>query len=100
MLYFVGVRVYIRFSVFAFREIESTPFPFSKNCNIFIFFYNIRFCYKKNEQYAVALSTLGTTEYVAIEPSPVRSPLPIPGFELLLAMSGVVAAICLIKRGR
>ena len=42
---------------------------------------------------------MGPREYVAIEPSPVRSPLPIPGFELLLAMSGgVVAAICLSRR--
>ena len=42
----------------------------------------------------------GPLEYVAIEPSPVRSPLPIPGFEFLLAMNGgVLAAICLIGRG-
>jgi hypothetical protein len=42
---------------------------------------------------------MGPREYVAIKPSPVRSPLPIPGFELLLAMSGgVVAAICLSRR--
>jgi hypothetical protein len=41
---------------------------------------------------------MGPREYVAIEPSPVYTPLPIPGFELLLAMSGVVGAICLIGR--
>jgi len=44
---------------------------------------------------------MGPREYVAIKPSPVRSPLPIPGFEFLLAMSGgVVAAICLIGQKR
>ena len=43
---------------------------------------------------------MGPREYVAIKPSPVRSPLSIPGFEFLLAMSGVVAAICLIRRKR
>ena len=44
---------------------------------------------------------MGPLEYVAIKSSPVRSPLPIPGFEFWLAMGGgVVAAICLIKRGR
>ena len=43
---------------------------------------------------------MGPREYVAIKPSPVRSPLPIPGFEFWLAMSGVVAAICLSRRGR
>ena len=44
---------------------------------------------------------VGPWEYVAIKPSPARSPLPIPGFEFLLAMSGgVVAAICLIRRKR
>ena len=42
---------------------------------------------------------IGPLEYVAIEPSPVRSPLSIPGFEFLLAMSGgIVAAICLSRR--
>ena len=41
---------------------------------------------------------IGPREYVAIEPSPVRSPLPILGFEFLLAILGVVAAICLIRR--
>jgi endonuclease YncB( thermonuclease family) len=42
---------------------------------------------------------MGPREYVAIEPSPVRSPLPISGFEFLFAMiGGVVAAICLIRR--
>ncbi|MGB7532427.1 MAG: PGF-CTERM sorting domain-containing protein, partial [Halobacteriota archaeon] len=40
---------------------------------------------------------MGPREYVAIEPSPVRSPLSIPGFEFLLAILGVVAAIYLIK---
>ena len=44
---------------------------------------------------------MGPREYVAIEPSPVRSPLPIPGFEFLFVMSGgVLAAICLIGRRR
>ena len=44
---------------------------------------------------------MGPLEYVAIEPSPVRSHLPIPGFEFLLAMSGgVVGAVCSIRRGR
>jgi len=43
---------------------------------------------------------MGPLEYVAIEPSPVRSPLPIPGFEFLLAMVGVVAGVCLIRRRR
>ena len=44
---------------------------------------------------------MGPLEYVAILPSPVRSPLSIPGFEFWLAMSGgVVAAICLIGRRR
>jgi len=44
---------------------------------------------------------MGPWEYVAIEPSPVRSPLPIPGFEFLLAMcGGVLVAIYLIRRGR
>jgi len=42
---------------------------------------------------------VGPLEYVAIEPSPVRSPLSIPGFEFLLAMSsGILAAICLGRR--
>ena len=42
---------------------------------------------------------MGPREYVGIRPSPVYTPLPIPGFEFLLAMSGgVVAAICLIRR--
>ena len=41
---------------------------------------------------------MGPWEYVAIEPSPVRSPLPIPGFEFWLAMSGVLAAICLSRQ--
>ena len=37
---------------------------------------------------------MGPLEYAAVKPSPVRSPLPIPGFEFLLAMGGgVVAAI-------
>jgi len=39
-------------------------------------------------------------EYIAIKPFPVRSPLPISGFEFWLAMSGILGAICLIKRGR
>jgi len=44
---------------------------------------------------------MGPLEYVGIEPSSVRSPLPIPGFEFLLAMGGgVVAAICLSRRKR
>ncbi|MGB7533037.1 MAG: hypothetical protein WA977_08720 [Halobacteriota archaeon] len=44
---------------------------------------------------------MGPLEYAAIEPSSVRSPLPIPGFEFWLAMSGgAVAAICLSRRGR
>ena len=42
---------------------------------------------------------MGPLEYVAIEPSPARSPLPIPGFEFWLAMGGeVVAARCLSRR--
>ena len=43
---------------------------------------------------------MGPREYVAITPSPVRSHLPIPGFEFVLAMGGVVAAICLIRQKR
>jgi endonuclease YncB( thermonuclease family) len=43
---------------------------------------------------------MGPLEYVAITSSPVRSPLPIPGFEFWLAMSGVVAATCLSRRKR
>ncbi|MCK4475851.1 MAG: hypothetical protein KAU16_03915 [Methanophagales archaeon] len=43
---------------------------------------------------------MGPREYVAINPFPVRSHLPIPGFEFLFAMSGVVAAIYLSRRGR
>jgi len=35
---------------------------------------------------------MGPLEYATVKPSPVRSPLPIPGFEFLLAMSGGVAA--------
>ena len=41
---------------------------------------------------------MGPREYVGIKPSPVRSPLPIPGFEFLLAMGRVVAAMWLIRR--
>ncbi|MGB7532437.1 MAG: thermonuclease family protein [Halobacteriota archaeon] len=44
---------------------------------------------------------MGPREYVGIKPSPVRSPLPIPGFEFLLAMSGgVVVGICLSRQKR
>jgi hypothetical protein len=41
---------------------------------------------------------MGPREYVGIEPSPVRSPLPIPGFELLFAIIGVLSAIYLSRR--
>ena len=43
---------------------------------------------------------MGPWEYVAVKPSPVYTPLPIPGFELLLAMSGVLVVMCLSRRKR
>jgi endonuclease YncB( thermonuclease family) len=33
-------------------------------------------------------------------PTPTLSPTPIPGFEFVLAIIGVLTAICLVKRGR
>ena len=42
---------------------------------------------------------MGPREYVGVTPSPVYTPLPIPGFEFWFAMSGgVVAAICLSRQ--